>query len=254
MALQPAPVRDVISGRRHLRRCEQLIVCAVLRAVASDWHSMATAAASGDPGPDVPMTASQRRAEIRRRKLMSNSEERMNRIMGIHKPASSGASLVAVEDLRMERVNKPDPPLHPSLTKLGSVLVGGNCTSSGHPCGSGDGMESDTVERTDLTKNSEFKKDSNGLRNRTDVTLDSTPRGLNQYITRFDEAMKLRNQLSSEKPTPENGSGVEEMDSFRIFRLAGSALLALTVRLFVCKYLVTRVNIRLLSAALGLVT
>ncbi|XP_077122155.1 guided entry of tail-anchored proteins factor CAMLG [Ranitomeya variabilis] len=192
---------------------------------------MATAAASGDPGPDVPMTASQRRAEIRRRKLMSTSEERMNRIMGIHKPASS------VEDLRMERVNKPDPTLHPSLTQLGSILAGGTCTSSDHPCGSGDGMESDTVERTDLTKNSEFKKDSNGLRNRTDVTLDSTPRGLNQYITRFDEAMKLRNQLSSEKPTPENGSGVEELDSFRIFRLAGSALLALTVRLFVCKYL-----------------
>ncbi|XP_073505704.1 guided entry of tail-anchored proteins factor CAMLG [Phyllobates terribilis] len=193
---------------------------------------MATPATTEDPGTDVTMTASQRRAEIRRRKLMNNSEERMNRIMGIHKPASS------VEDLRMEQINKPDStPLHPSLTKLGAILVGGNCASSDHPCGSGDGMESDTVERTDLAKNSEFKEDSNGLRNRTEAILDSTPRGLNQYITRFDEAMKLRNQLSSEKPTPENGSGVEELDSFRIFRLAGSAFLALTVRLFVCKYL-----------------
>lgn len=192
---------------------------------------MATPATTGEAVTDVTMTASQRRAEIRRRKLMTNSEERMNRIMGIHKPASS-------EELRMVQRDKPDSiPLQPSLLKPGTIIVGDNGASSGHPFGSADGMESCTSENTDLSKNSEFKKDSNGLRNRTDGTFESAPRGLNQYITRFDEAMKLRNQLSSDKPAPENGSGMEELDSFRIFRLAGSALLALTVRLFVCKYL-----------------
>ncbi|XP_040298533.1 calcium signal-modulating cyclophilin ligand isoform X1 [Bufo bufo] len=193
---------------------------------------MATPAQTGDLVTEGTMTASQRRAEIRRRKLMNNSEERMNRIMGIHKPAGS------VEELRMEQLDIPNSlPLQSSLTKRGTIIVGDNGTPSDHSCGSADGMESHTVERTDSSNNSESKKDSNGLRNRTDLTLESTPRGLNQYISRFDEAMKLRNQLSNEKPAPENGSGVEELDSFRIFRLAGSALLALTVRLFVCKYL-----------------
>ncbi|KAH0629783.1 hypothetical protein JD844_012151 [Phrynosoma platyrhinos] len=65
-----------------------------------------------------------------------------------------------------------------------------------------------------------------------------TPRhGLDQYLSRFDEAMKLRNQLMSEKPSQENGNAVEEFDSFRIFRLVGCALLAIGVRAFVCKYL-----------------
>lgn len=67
-----------------------------------------------------------------------------------------------------------------------------------------------------------------------------TPRhGLDQYLSRFDEAMKLRNQLMSEKPSQENGSAAEEFDSFRIFRLVGCALLAIGVRAFVCKYLVS---------------
>lgn len=63
--------------------------------------------------------------------------------------------------------------------------------------------------------------------------------GLDQYISRFDEAMKLRNQLMSEKPSQENGNAGEEFDSFRIFRLVGCALLAFGVRAFVCKYLVS---------------
>ncbi|KAG9490898.1 hypothetical protein GDO78_006302 [Eleutherodactylus coqui] len=183
-------------------------------------------------GAEELLSASQRRAEIRRRKLMNNSEERMNRIMGIHKPASS------VEELRMEQLDKASSfPLQPSLSKRGTILTGDNGTPSDHPCGGVDGVESYTAERTDLSKNSELKKDGNDLRNRTDGNLESAPRGLNQYISRFDEAIKLRNQLSSDKPAPENGSGMEELDAFRIFRLAGSALLALTVRLFVCKYL-----------------
>lgn len=62
--------------------------------------------------------------------------------------------------------------------------------------------------------------------------------GLEQYLSRFEEAMKLRKQLISEKPSQEDGSSTEEFDSFRIFRLVGCALLALGVRAFVCKYLV----------------
>ncbi|XP_072001954.1 guided entry of tail-anchored proteins factor CAMLG [Engystomops pustulosus] len=180
---------------------------------------------------DVLMTASQRKAEIRRRKLINNSEERMNRIMGIHKPPGN------VEECEMEQCGYPASlKVQPSLTELGTILVGDNKTSSDQPWGIADGIESYTAP-ADSGQSSDLKKDGSVLKKKTDVTIDSTPQGLNQYITRFDEAMKLRNQLGSEKPAPENGSGVEELDSFSIFRLVGSAILALTVRLFVCKYL-----------------
>ncbi|NWI60871.1 CAMLG protein, partial [Calyptomena viridis] len=79
------------------------------------------------------------------------------------------------------------------------------------------------------------------LRHRHRGDPDAAPRpprhGLEQYLSRFDEALKLRNQLMSEKPSQENGNAVEEFDSFRIFRLVGCALLAVAVRAFVCKYL-----------------
>lgn len=179
----------------------------------------------GDSAPEK-MSVSQRRAEIRRRKLMSNSEERMNRIMGIHKPVSS-------DELRLERLDKPNSlPLQSSLPKRGIVFSGDTGTSNEHSCGEG---AAPFVE--DLSKSSDFRKDSNGLRNRADVASESTPRGLNQYLTRFDEAMKLRNQLNSEKPVPDSSNGVDEMDSFRVFRLVGSAILAVFVRMSVCKYL-----------------
>nr|KAF6479301.1 calcium modulating ligand [Molossus molossus] len=77
-------------------------------------------------------------------------------------------------------------------------------------------------------------------RNRGDLT-DTVQRGsrhgLEQYLSRFEEAMKLRKQLISEKPNQEDGNTTEEFDSFRIFRLVGCALLAFGVRAFVCKYL-----------------
>lgn len=79
-------------------------------------------------------------------------------------------------------------------------------------------------------------------RSRGDPTAGAAQRashhGLEQYLSRFEEAMKLRKQLISEKPSQEDGSTAEEFDSFRIFRLVGCALLALGVRAFVCKYLV----------------
>lgn len=80
-------------------------------------------------------------------------------------------------------------------------------------------------------------------RHRAELPSEAAPRpprrGLDQYLSRFDEALKLRNQLMNEKPSQENGNAVEEFDSFRIFRLVGCALLAITVRAFVCKYLVS---------------
>lgn len=49
-------------------------------------------AADGGERPPAPagsgLSASQRRAELRRRKLLMNSEQRINRIMGFHRPAS----------------------------------------------------------------------------------------------------------------------------------------------------------------------
>lgn len=70
--------------------------------------------------------------------------------------------------------------------------------------------------------------------------LSGSPRpGLQKYLSRFDDAMKLRGQLANEKQAQDGGSDSEEFDPFRIFRLVGSVLLAVFVRLFVCKYLVS---------------
>nr|XP_025036995.1 calcium signal-modulating cyclophilin ligand isoform X1 [Pelodiscus sinensis] len=78
-------------------------------------------------------------------------------------------------------------------------------------------------------------------RSRGDLVSEASQRAprhrLDQYLSRFDEAMKLRHQLMNEKPNQENGNAGEEFDSFRIFRLVGCALLAIGVRAFVCKYL-----------------
>lgn len=47
-------------------------------------------ATDGGDRPAAPpgLSASQRRAELRRRKLLMNSEQRINRIMGFHRPGS----------------------------------------------------------------------------------------------------------------------------------------------------------------------
>lgn len=69
--------------------------------------------------------------------------------------------------------------------------------------------------------------------------LNSSPRpGLQKYLSRFDDAMKLRGQLANEKPVQDRGADSDEFDPFVVFRLVGSVLLAVFVRLFVCKYLV----------------
>lgn len=71
----------------------------------------------------------------------------------------------------------------------------------------------------------------------------SPRRGLQKYLSRFDDAMKLRGQLANEKPPQDGGSDSEEFDPFRIFRLIGSILLAVFVRVFVCKYLVSLLDV-----------
>lgn len=48
------------------------------------------------------LSASQRRAELRRRKLLMNSEQRINRIMGFHRPGSG-----AGEDLGFPSGSRP---------------------------------------------------------------------------------------------------------------------------------------------------
>lgn len=71
----------------------------------------------------------------------------------------------------------------------------------------------------------------------------SPRRGLQKYLSRFDDAMKLRGQLANEKQAQEAASSdPDELDSFRLFRLVGSILLAIFVRVFVCKYLVSLVR------------
>lgn len=67
--------------------------------------------------------------------------------------------------------------------------------------------------------------------------LSGSPRpGLHKYLSRFDEAMKLRGQLASEKAAVDAG---DEPDPFGAFRLVASVLLALFVRVFVCRFLVS---------------
>ncbi|XP_069508672.1 guided entry of tail-anchored proteins factor CAMLG [Ambystoma mexicanum] len=221
----------------------------------SGTPSLIPASINATPGPssfchaaptaDAPMSASQKRAEARRRKLLLNSEERMNRIMGYKTPVAKDAENLASSKLNLELEN-PDS-LISSLSKRGGTMSADMVklmgTNDNHSTISD--LKGSIEERMDFAKSSELNNDNNCAvrqRNRIDLaptdSVQQAPRhGLNQYLSKFDEAMKLRNQLISEKPSPDNGNAVEELDSFRIFRLLGSALLAIGVRVFVCKYL-----------------
>nr|KAF6446135.1 calcium modulating ligand [Rousettus aegyptiacus] len=173
---------------------------------------------SGDQ-PGAPLgsglSASQRRAELRRRKLLMNSEQRINRIMGFHRPGS-GAEEESETKSKQQDSDKLNSLTIPSVSKR---VVLGDSVSTGT-----------TDQQSGVTQ-----------RNRGNLTADTIQRGsrhgLEQYLSRFEEAMKLRKQLISEKPNQEDGNTTEEFDSFRIFRLVGCALLAFGVRAFVCRYL-----------------
>ncbi|XP_004836285.1 calcium signal-modulating cyclophilin ligand isoform X2 [Heterocephalus glaber] len=189
------------------------------------------------------LSASQRRAELRRRKLLMNSEQRINRIMGFHRPGSG-----AEEESQAKTKQDSDKLNSLSVPSDSKRVVLGDSVSTGTTDPQGDVAEVKGTQLGDkldcFMKPPECSTDVNlelRQRNRGDLTADTVQRGshhgLEQYLSRFEEAMKLRKQLISEKPHREDGSTTEEFDSFRIFRLVGCALLALGVRAFVCKYL-----------------
>nr|XP_045008694.1 guided entry of tail-anchored proteins factor CAMLG isoform X2 [Jaculus jaculus] len=207
----------------------------------------AIAAADGGDRPEAAagsgLSASQRRAELRRRKLLMNSEQRINRILGFHRPGGGAEESQAKSKQQdSDKLNSLGVPSVSKRVVLGDSVSSG---STDRPGGVAEVKGTQLGEKLDsFMKPPECSNDVNlelRQRNRGDLTADSAQRGsqhgLEQYLSRFEEAMKLRKQLISEKPSQEDGSSTEEFDSFRIFRLVGCALLALGVRAFVCKYL-----------------
>ncbi|XP_052627910.1 guided entry of tail-anchored proteins factor CAMLG isoform X1 [Harpia harpyja] len=200
------------------------------------------AAVPAPPGAPAGLSASQRRAELRRRKLLMNSEERINRIMGFHRPAAGKDDESHTESKLQHEQDKSNSLPIPSVSKR-IVLGDSVCNMAGTADHAGSMV--DLKGDKDLySKNPELVNEGTSElrhRNRGELPSEAAPRpprhGLDQYLSRFDEALKLRNQLMNEKPSQENGNAVEEFDSFRIFRLVGCALLAIAVRAFVCKYL-----------------
>ncbi|NXG04030.1 CAMLG protein, partial [Sakesphorus luctuosus] len=186
----------------------------------------------GADTPTGPLSASQRRAELRRRKLLMNSEERINRIMGFHRPAAGKDDDGHTEPKLQLEQDKASSVSLPCVSKR--IVLGDSV------CGvSGPSEHSASLAELRGDQDLFGTDPEGGPRHRGDLPPEAAPRPprLEQYLARFDEALKLRNQLMSEKPSQENGNAGEEFDSFRIFRLVGCALLAVAVRAFVCKYL-----------------
>ncbi|XP_016430950.1 calcium signal-modulating cyclophilin ligand-like isoform X1 [Sinocyclocheilus rhinocerous] len=144
--------------------------------------------------------AAQRRAEIRRRKLLLNSEQRMKKIVGFSQSDADSAARVLEPRLQLDL----------------------------------DGMEACSSKRLSPLLSESLGSVSDEAA--ADERSVSPRRGLQKYLSRFDDAMKLRGQLSAEKPAQDSG-GEEELDSFCLFRLVCSVALAVFVRIFVCQYL-----------------
>ncbi|XP_065590966.1 guided entry of tail-anchored proteins factor CAMLG [Cyrtonyx montezumae] len=198
-------------------------------------------AGAAAPGTPAGLSASQRRAELRRRKLLMNSEERINRIMGFHRPAAGkdDESSHVESKLQHEQDKSNSLPLPSKRIVLGDSVS--NVSRTADHAGSVGDLRGD---KDLFSKTPQLVSEGTSElrhRNRGELPSEAMPRpprhGLEHYLPRFDEALKLRNQLMSEKPSQENGNAVEEFDSFRVFRLVGCALLAVAVRAFVCKYL-----------------
>ncbi|XP_069573696.1 guided entry of tail-anchored proteins factor CAMLG isoform X1 [Brachyistius frenatus] len=197
------------------------------------------------------VSAAQRRAEIRRRKLLMNSEDRMNRIVGYAKNESeinAGASLRPTEPrfhLDLDRTetwsssaSSPRPsPFPPEASALGSRSHGATPERRGSPPPCGDAHGGASLLEDDLGGVRQRPRGERGAPDDLGGGGGSPRRGLQKYLSRFDDAMKLRSQLANEKPAEDGAAEPEELDPFRIFRLVGSILLALFVRVFVCKYL-----------------
>ncbi|XP_068187526.1 guided entry of tail-anchored proteins factor CAMLG [Antennarius striatus] len=189
------------------------------------------------------LTAAQRRAEIRRRKLLLNSEDRMNRIVGFAKNGSENAGASR---------RPTEPHFHLDLDRMEPRSSSSSRPSPFLPEATGHGSRShnSTPERRASPlkgflehHGGSLEDDIGGIRQRprgerVPEELGGSPRrGLQKYLSRFDDAMKLRGQLANEKPAQDGASDSEEFDPFRVFRLSGSVLLAVFVRLFVCTYL-----------------
>ncbi|CAK6957312.1 calcium signal-modulating cyclophilin ligand isoform X2 [Scomber scombrus] len=191
------------------------------------------------------LSAAQRRAEIRRRKLLMNSEDRMHRIVGFTKneAENNGASRHPTEPRFHLDLDRSEPWSTSSSSPRPSPFLS-------EASGFGSRSRSATPERRgsplpDLSEplGSTLEDDIGGLRQRprgervSDDLSGSPHRGIQKYLSRFDDAMKLRGQLANEKPGQDGESDSEEFDAFIVFRLIGSILLAIFVRVFVCKYL-----------------
>ncbi|XP_053333898.1 calcium signal-modulating cyclophilin ligand [Clarias gariepinus] len=175
------------------------------------------------------VSAAQRRAEIRRRKLLMNSEQRMNRIVGFNKNDGE----------KSEHHRVKEPQFHLDLDR-NECFSSSLSTKRVSPYVSEVRSEGSIL---DERKEEDVEETERGVRLRprgetsSEERSCSPRRGLNTYLSRFDDAMKLRGQLANEKASQENGAEVEEFDSFRLFRLLGSVVLAVCVRVFVCHYL-----------------
>ncbi|XP_046870392.1 calcium signal-modulating cyclophilin ligand [Hypomesus transpacificus] len=215
---------------------------------------------TGESSPKSPeerstLSAAQKRAEIRRRKLLLNSEDRMNRIVGFTKIESetNGASRGVTEpkfhlDLggsdAWTSPSSASPRLSPFVPEITSSTRSHSLNATPERRGSPQPDSSEMLGGVGgVGVDEEVVVGAAGVRQRprgelsSDEPNRSPRRGLQKYLSRFDDAMKLRGQLANEKPAQDGSSDPEELDSFRLFRMVGSILLAVFVRIFVCKYL-----------------
>ncbi|XP_051533984.1 guided entry of tail-anchored proteins factor CAMLG-like isoform X2 [Myxocyprinus asiaticus] len=176
-------------------------------------------------------TAAQRRAEIRRRKLLMNSEDRINKIVGFSKADADGSSRSVIEPRFHLDLVRNEPWSSSASSKRLSPHVTETAVNSSETSernGSSDAVGEDDVSPLRPRPHGELLGDE----------LTRSPRrGLHKYLSRFDDAMKLRGHLAIEKAAQESSVESEEFDSFCLFRLLGSVALAIFVRIFVCQYL-----------------
>ncbi|KAI9548138.1 hypothetical protein NQZ68_010357 [Dissostichus eleginoides] len=191
------------------------------------------------------VSAAQRRAEIRRRKLLMNSEDRMNRITGFAKiePEIKAAALRRPTEPRFHLdLDRTEPWSSSSSSPRPSPFLSEASGLVSRSRGATPERRGSPVPDSEPLGGS-LEDDIGGIRPKprgervSDDPSGSPRRGLQKYLSRFDDAMKLRGQLANEKPDQDGGSEPEEFDPFIIFRLTGSILLAVFVRVFVCTFL-----------------
>uniref|UniRef100_A0A3Q4BF67 Guided entry of tail-anchored proteins factor n=1 Tax=Mola mola TaxID=94237 RepID=A0A3Q4BF67_MOLML len=186
------------------------------------------------------LSAAQRRAEIRRRKLLMNSEDRLNRIVGYAKNETSRRpsephfhlDLARTEPLSLSSSSQRPSPFLSEASSRGSRSHSATPERRASPLPGFSEPHAGSLE----DEMAGIRQRPRGERLLDDLSGPPRP-GLQKYLSRFDDAMKLRGQLANEKPVQDGGSDPDELDPFKVFRLFGSVLLAVFVRLFVCKYL-----------------